>query len=1461
MTEIIASMGVYDYGKNKLCDLYDSQNNLRGQAYNITFKQSMQDGIHTLTFSLPYRTDGEENFRWAYLRNEYLIRLKYNGQIMWYIATKPVKSKSGKEIVGNVTCQGIEALLKTRNIYMEFDDTNGIGTVDELTDKVLAGTGWHRGYTDPMLEADGTTEKIRSITSGGKDGALGLMSKIGSVFKCFPVYDSENMTVALYNFNNREQVLEGTIGYNLNALTVTPDSTSMITRMYVEGEYGDNGYVGIDDVNPTGLNYLMNFDYYREIGVMTEAQEEALAKYIRDVSAVKGNISRNAALIIQAEDEINHLIGQCNVTLYYTSTGFVNNAYTYGSPTDAQKALSPGSTVIVLNENGTYRTEIVETTGQALIQDGDYGIARFGTPASGVIGGLEVQVEAKEKQIASLTDKISRTDKQDKIDAYNAEIEALETGIDTLYEAKDVGLYALMDQLFKHGGMMETLHELEETSGGYSIVQDNIEADFIVAMGPLLRDGYWSNQNYVPGQEQALYNDATEVMKEMSRPATSYTFDFVRLMDDFGIPMEDFKLNAIFKIHDDELKVHDNLFITDITIGVDDLSNGTIEVSNRDITLNTNDLGALLSRMSQLSDLIEQKNTLYERAKAISKNGTLYADRLNGQIDVLKNQIISTVSNWHTDENGNILFESADGGSAMMLSGAGFMIASSKDENNEWNWRTFGSGEGFTADEIIAGFLSADRIEAGTISTAKITPDFGEKLVITNNPSITGIQAQIDVLPDELIATVKRYGRTYIQLTDPVLDDDKVVSTGDLWMIGDPDGLFTWGDAGGFTNYDLLQMHNAGTLSGYKDVYCWDGEKWVYVFDTALAGDAFARVDMTDSLIEMQVARTNALEGSLMTRMSQTATDIKLEAERATTAEGKLNASINVNAEAISAEVQRASTAEGTLGSRITLTADSLTTEVTRATTAEGTLSSRITQTATSLTSEITRATNAEGTLSSRIVQTATSLTSEITRASNAEGTLSSRIVQTATSLTSEITRASTAEGTLSSRITQTATSLTSEITRASTAEGTLSSRIVQTATSLTSEITRASTAEGTLSSRITQTATDITLGVISAGAVKTESSTVTIGKTGININTGAAFTVQSGNFAIDSNGNVSMKGSIEASGGKIGGWTIGTNYIGNGSTINCSVGMQAASGNNQAFWAGYDSSAAAGQKDKFYVTANGYVYARSGLIGGWSLGTNLLSSGSGSGYVALDSNTSDTYAIWAGNATASSAPFRVKRDGTVSLTKLEIVGENGSTTTANLSSSNYPLWKLYGLNVKTASVSTDGKTLTITPFTGSAITFKKASGSVTKLEALEGTTYDLSGNTKYANVQVKASGDDITDFTSAVTVDITTGWSNGYTAGRGSVTQRTVSSGSKITLLAANTGTASKSTTLTFSDGNHQNLNIDIDASAVYSQGKTDGAGEIKIQSWGNASYTAAGVNVTVTLTNGTSWSHFYPE
>ena len=457
MAEIVSSLGVYDYSGNKLCELYDSQNDIRGQAYGISFTEAMADGVKTLDFTIPYMVDKKRNFRWKFLKSEYLIKLVYNGRVMWYIATKPKKSKSGKEIIGVVSCKGREFSLRTKNIYMTFDDTNGIGTVDELVDRILAGTGWSRGWTDPMLEADGATEKIRSLSSGDKTGALGLMTKVCNLFKCYPVYDSDAMTVALYNFNNRTQVLEAVIGRNLNAVNIENNSDYIVTRLYVEGEYGDNGYVGIDSVNPTGLNYIMDFDYYRELGVFTSAHEEALSRYTVNIGNVKRLISEGTASLLEVENEINNLIGQAPVALYYAANGFASPTYVYNDPDVDKRALSVGDKVVVLNSDGTFRYETITTSAQALIRSGDYGIAKFITPAAGTLGAKEVAIEAKEKRIKQLQDKIDAAGEDisaDKLAEYTAEIQRLRDEIITIYEdQKDSsGLYSLMDSLMKSDG-------------------------------------------------------------------------------------------------------------------------------------------------------------------------------------------------------------------------------------------------------------------------------------------------------------------------------------------------------------------------------------------------------------------------------------------------------------------------------------------------------------------------------------------------------------------------------------------------------------------------------------------------------------------------------------------------------------------------------------------------------------------------------------------------------------------------------------------------------------------------------------------------------------------------------------------------------------------------------------------------------------------------------------------------
>jgi len=69
--------------------------------------------------------------------------------------------------------------------------------------------------------------------------------------------------------------------------------------------------------------------------------------------------------------------------------------------------------------------------------------------------------------------------------------------------------------------------------------QENVEVNFAISMGDLLKDGYWNNSNYTVGQEVFLYEDAVEVINLMSKPDVSYSVSRVSLSGVLGHSVTD----------------------------------------------------------------------------------------------------------------------------------------------------------------------------------------------------------------------------------------------------------------------------------------------------------------------------------------------------------------------------------------------------------------------------------------------------------------------------------------------------------------------------------------------------------------------------------------------------------------------------------------------------------------------------------------------------------------------------------------------------------------------------------------------------------------------------------------------------------------------------------------------------------------------------------------------------------
>lgn len=89
-------------------------------------------------------------------------------------------------------------------------------------------------------------------------------------------------------------------------------------------------------------------------------------------------------------------------------------------------------------------------------------------------------------------------------------------------------------------------------------------------------------------------------------------------------------------------------------------------------------------------------------------------------------------------------------------------------------------------------------------------------------------------------------------------------------------------------------------------------------------------------------------------------------------------------------------------------------------------------------------------------------------------------------------------------------------------------------------------------------------------------------------------------NFSIDSSGNATFKGRVEAGTGKIGGFNIGSTQLSSGSG---SSYVALNSGGEYAFWAGH----AVPSSGKFFVKNTGEMKATSGNIGPWSINNDRL--------------------------------------------------------------------------------------------------------------------------------------------------------------------------------------------------------------------------------------------------------------
>ena len=155
------------------------------------------------------------------------------------------------------------------------------------------------------------------------------------------------------------------------------------------------------------------------------------------------------------------------------------------------------------------------------------------------------------------------------------------------------------------------------------------------------------------------------------------------------------------------------------------------------------------------SNLFTEIASMQQAAEVIKmiadRKGHIRGEKLRGVIDLLTTRLYASgsYSNAVVNDKTGILFENTNQDSpdygAMYIGPGIFAIASEKNADNSWEWRTFGTGQGFYGNELVAGSITAN----------KLASDVGEKLVISSNKAIVNIVQDVDSAQED-ISTLKQ---------------------------------------------------------------------------------------------------------------------------------------------------------------------------------------------------------------------------------------------------------------------------------------------------------------------------------------------------------------------------------------------------------------------------------------------------------------------------------------------------------------------------------------------------------------------------------------------------------------------------------------------------------------------------------------------------------------------------------
>lgn len=713
------ALGVYDYRGNKLVDLYSNTCACLGEAYDVEIKREL-DGNKELSFTIPARildANGQwmDNPRRAYLRNEYIIRLTDSEEPeKWdeYMLSEPTETRTGEVLEIEVSCEHVSKRLAQKNLFLTLEDTgSGVGTARELLTRILDGTGWKIGRMSAFLEADGKTEKVRTLTGSRKTGAYRLITQLAELFGASPVFHGRSRTIDLLTEVGGDLGVEFRYSKNLQNVQRTCVSDHICTRLYVDYLESEQGYIGIERVNPLGTSFLLDFSYMEHLGLMTGEQLAFAAGYAKALRSNAQLLQPLISLQVQQENVLNELAGQSGIASLTVQT-LGDGSYQWQTAdsyllTD-DWTVPEGAEVYCRGESTVWQPFPVKSydkNARVLTFDGptEAGITRmiwFETPPAGTLGSLLMTLAARKKVLENLRSKLASETSEARKAVYQQNIDKILNEVTALYaDTEDrsgiTSSFAyLLEAIPALCQTMETVNHIREA-------QDALTAEFEDVMGDLLKDGVYDGKDYSSDQEEALYQDALEELGRRCYPEVEYDCDAVVLSEAAGFEMETVHIGDRVRILDRELGIDDIGYVTEMVFRPGSHEPPKIAIGNylRHYT-------DYFARVLLTTQEYQNGKKIYDRASIIQPDGTLDSKALEQSLrgaDVNAGAGDSV----HMGDDGVIVTNPLDPNGSQLKLVDGALYAS---QDGGLTWTLVLDGNGISPDMLAQGVLDSGRL-------------------------------------------------------------------------------------------------------------------------------------------------------------------------------------------------------------------------------------------------------------------------------------------------------------------------------------------------------------------------------------------------------------------------------------------------------------------------------------------------------------------------------------------------------------------------------------------------------------------------------------------------------------------------------------------------------------------------------------------------------------------------------